>query len=189
APTISVANPESAQFPARKLTEIGGQFPAWSDDAKKVHWSIGNAHFVYDLDAATAFADSVKAAKKAEEEKKKADEEKKEEGDSDSDDSDSDDESKDDKDKEKKAETYEPLEIRVKIPFTVDIPQGSIVLKGARIITMNGDNVIESGDIYIVNNRIRAVGASGSVTVSAGTKEMDVRVKTIIPAPTDVHAS
>jgi len=194
APTISVANPDGAQFPARKLTEIGGQFPAWSHDATKVHWSIGNAHFVYDLDEATAFADSLKAAKKAEEEKKKADEEKKDD-DSDSEDSeesedeeDSEDEEKNDDEKDKKPETYQPVEFRVKIPFKVDIPDGSIVLKGARIITMNDDTVIESGDIYIENNRIRSVGASGSLTVPAGTKEMDVRGKTIIPGLIDVHA-
>ena len=29
-PTISVANPESAQFPAKKLTQIGGEFAEWS---------------------------------------------------------------------------------------------------------------------------------------------------------------
>ena len=34
-----------------KLTDIGGQFPAWSADGKHVHWSIGNAHVVYDLAA------------------------------------------------------------------------------------------------------------------------------------------
>ncbi|MFB3131717.1 MAG: amidohydrolase, partial [Rhodothermales bacterium] len=64
-PTISVNKPEEAAFPARKLTDIGGQFPAWSADGRAVHWSIGNAHVVYDLDAAQAFADSVKAAQKA----------------------------------------------------------------------------------------------------------------------------
>jgi Tol biopolymer transport system component len=50
-PTISVADPASAAFPVRKLTEIGGQFPAWSADSRRVHWSLGNVHFVYDLDA------------------------------------------------------------------------------------------------------------------------------------------
>jgi len=64
-PTISVANPESAQFPATKLTEIGGEFAKWSVDAKKVHWSLGSAHFIYDLEKGEAYADSVAAAKKA----------------------------------------------------------------------------------------------------------------------------
>jgi hypothetical protein len=66
--SVSVARPDNAQFPAQKLTEIGGQFPHWATDGRKVHWSIGNGHFVYDLDKAKAFADSVKAAQKEEEE-------------------------------------------------------------------------------------------------------------------------
>src|SRR5690606_771780 len=76
------------------------------------------------------------------------------------------------KDSTAKKTMYEPLEIRVKVPFTVDIPEGSVLLKGARLITMNGDEVIESGDILVVNNRIRGVGPSGSLDVPAGTREM-----------------
>src|SRR6185437_2275177 len=63
--TISVADAGNAQFPARKLTELGGEFPGWDADGRKVHWSLGNAHFVYDVDAAQVFDDSVKLAKKA----------------------------------------------------------------------------------------------------------------------------
>ncbi|MCH7684523.1 MAG: PD40 domain-containing protein, partial [Gemmatimonadetes bacterium] len=57
-PTVKVGGSESA-FPVRKLTDVGGQFPAWSADGRRVHWSIGNAHMVYDLDAAKAYDDSV----------------------------------------------------------------------------------------------------------------------------------
>ena len=64
---ISVADASSSQFPARKLTEIGGEFPYWESDGKKVHWSLGSTHFVYDVDKAEAFDDSVKYAKRAEE--------------------------------------------------------------------------------------------------------------------------
>ena len=60
--TISVANPANAQFPARRLTEMRGEFPAWSSDGRSVHYSLGNAHFIYDLDAAEAYEDSVEAA-------------------------------------------------------------------------------------------------------------------------------
>ena len=53
-PTVSVTDPDSAVVPVRKLTDVGGQFPAWSGDGRRAHWSIGNAHVVYDLDAARA---------------------------------------------------------------------------------------------------------------------------------------
>ncbi|MBL4904835.1 MAG: PD40 domain-containing protein, partial [Flavobacteriaceae bacterium] len=47
APSISLANAAKAAFPARKLTIMGGEFPFWSADSKKVHWSLGASHFVY----------------------------------------------------------------------------------------------------------------------------------------------
>lgn len=190
-PKVSVASPQRSSFPSRKLTEIGGQFPTWSADGKKVHWSIGNAHFVYDLNAAEAFEDSLKAAKKAEEEaKKKAEEEKDEDADSDEGDAEDEEESDSDDEKEekKKDEGYKPEEFRVEVEFTRDIPEASVLLKGARIITMNGDEVIENGDLYIENNRIKAVGASGSLSVPSGTKEMDMLGKTIVPGFVDPHA-
>jgi hypothetical protein len=43
-PTVSISDPESAAFPVRKLTDIGGQFPTWNADGTSVHWSMGNAH-------------------------------------------------------------------------------------------------------------------------------------------------
>ncbi len=53
-PTVSVADPAAAAVPVKKLTDIGGEFPAWRAGGRKVHWSIGNAHVVYDLDSAKA---------------------------------------------------------------------------------------------------------------------------------------
>ncbi len=193
-PTISVSNPSSSQFPSMKLTQIGGQFPAWSSDAKKVHWSIGNAHFVYDLDDSKAYADSVKVAKKAEAEKKKAEAKKaKEEGEKaeakkeESKDKDKATD-KEKKEKKKKDEGYQPTEFRIEIMAEKDIPDGKALLKGARIITMNGDEVIENGDVLIENARIKAVGASGTLTVPRGTKTIDMSGKTIVPGFVDTHA-
>ena len=60
APTINVG--DNAAFPNKKLTDIGGQFPVWSNDGRYAHWTIGNAHVVYDLERARAFDDSVRRA-------------------------------------------------------------------------------------------------------------------------------
>jgi len=60
--TISVSNPTKAAFPSVKLTEIGGEFPAWSPNGKVIHWAIGNAHVQYDLEASQLFYDSVSTA-------------------------------------------------------------------------------------------------------------------------------
>ena len=68
------------------------------------------------------------------------------------------------------------------------IPRGTLVLQGARIVTMKGDEVIERGDIVVTDNRIVALGPRGKVAVPAGARIVDVTGKTIIPGFVDVHS-
>lgn len=190
-PTISVANPSSAQFPSWKLTEIGGEFPAWSSNAEKVHWSLGNSHFIYDLGEAKAYTDSVATAKKAKEKADKAltkEEKEKQKTDKEAVEKAKSDEEKAADKAKKENEGYKPVEFKVEIIATKDIPDGIALLKGARIITMNGDQVIENGDILIENARIKAVGPSGTLTVPRKAKVIDMAGKTIIPGMVDTHA-
>ena len=51
---------------------------------------------------------------------------------------------------------------------------GSVLLTGARIITMKGDEVIPQGDVLVTDNRIAAVGKRGSLT-GAGRHAHDQR--------------
>src|SRR6185436_3301369 len=70
-------------------------------------------------------------------------------------------------------------------------PQGSMVLTGARIVTMKGPEqgeVIEKGDVVVTGNRVVDVGATGKVKRPAGAKIVDVTGETIIPGFVDVHA-
>ena len=64
---------------------------------------------------------------------------------------------------------------------------GTVALTGARIITMNGDQVIEGGTIVIDGNRITAVGPAGSVAIPAGARTIDMSGKTITPGFFDAH--
>jgi Tol biopolymer transport system component len=168
APTISVSDPSSAAFPARRLTDIGGQFPAWDATGRKVHWSVGNAHFVYDLDAAQAHEDSVKAAARAAARDTAA-------ADTTA--------AKKDTDK-----GFEPAERRIHIEAERDLPRGTVVLRGARVITMGGAGVVEDADVIVTDNRISAVGRRGSVSLPQGAKIIDVSGKTIIPGFVDTHS-
>ncbi len=182
-PTINVGNPAGASFPARQLTEIGGEFPAWGSDGRKIHWTIGNAHVVYDLNAAEAFEDSVAAAAESDANEDDPDtaeaeqEEEGEEGDS------GDDSAQDDEDPR-----YAPEEVRVRVEFPRDIPRGVVVLSGARVVTMNGDEIIETGDIVVRDNRIAEVGATGTVTHPEDAAVIDLAGKTIVPGFVDTHA-
>jgi len=180
--TISVADAGNAQFPARKLTELGGEFPSWEADGKKVHWSLGNAHFVYDVDAAQVFDDSMKVVKKMKADSAAAAKKDTTKKDSAAPKKDS---AAPKKDKEP---SYKAMETAVKVYYQRDMVQGVVLLKGARIITLEGDQVIENGDMIIENNRIKALGASGSLSVPAGARVIDVSGKTIVPGFVDTHA-
>ncbi len=183
-PTINVSNPSNAAFPARHLTDIGGQFPTWSADGERVHWSLGNAHMIYDLADARAFEDSVRAARE------EADEDEPGEPDEpgDPDDPDADPEADEDVADEDPADEYRPTENRVEVTAERDLPRGTVLLTGARLITMNGDEVIESGDLLVRDNRIAAVGASGSLDVPDDAEVIDVSGHTIVPGFIDTHA-
>jgi Tol biopolymer transport system component/imidazolonepropionase-like amidohydrolase len=69
-------------------------------------------------------------------------------------------------------------------------PKGVVVLSGARVISMKGDEVIEKGDVIITDNRITEIRPSGKgkSSLPAGAKVIDVGGKTIIPGIVDVHA-
>lgn len=203
---ISVADPNSSSFPAKKLTELGGEFAKWSGDGKKIHWSLGNGHFIYDVDKAKAFEDSVKIAKK-DADKKKADSLSKAKTDSikvktdsasiklyadnkmESDTLSPKSDSMVKKPSPKPDDArYKPEEFQVKVYYEKDMPIGTVLLKGARIITMKGEEVIENGDILVVNNRIKEIGKSGTLNVPSNAKVIDVNGKTIVPGFVDTHS-
>ncbi|WP_265571390.1 amidohydrolase family protein [Sphingomicrobium nitratireducens] len=73
------------------------------------------------------------------------------------------------------------------IAATLKKPTGQLALTGARIITMNGDEVIENGTILIDGDTISAVGPTAAMTYPAGTPIIDVTGKTIIPGLIDAH--
>ena len=77
--------------------------------------------------------------------------------------------------------------IKIGLELASDKPKGMLALKGARIITMKGDEVIENGTIVINENKIEAIGGA-EVSVPANAKIIDCSGKTIIPGLIDVHA-
>ncbi len=173
--SISVADASSAEFPSKKLTEIGGEFPVWSSDGNKIHYSLGAAHFIYDLNKAEALEDSLKMAKKTADLKALTDTAKNAATDSTK------------KAMAKKEDVkYTPDETWVKVYYKKDIPQSVILLRGARIITMKGNEVFAKGDVLVVNNRIKTVAKS--IAAPKGAKVIDVSGKTIVPGFVDVHS-
>ena len=179
APTVSVAAPAAAPVPVKKLNEIGGEFPAWSADGRKVMWALGNAVWTYDIDRAKVVDDSLKADAKVKA-RLRADTTKKDSI------ARADSIAKADTSKKEKP-GYKPVETRIAVAATRDTPRGVAVFRGARAITMKGKEIIENADIVVRDNRIVAIGARGSVKIPADAKVFDVTGKTIIPGYVDTH--
>jgi imidazolonepropionase-like amidohydrolase len=169
-PTVSVQQATGGALPFRRLSRIGGDFVGWNADSRGIFYSLGRSYFQYDL----ARADSLAADSAARAPQRppapaggagagaataSAN-----------------------------APVYEAARTDITITAAKDRPSGSVVLRGARIITMKGDEVIPNGDVVVTGNRIVAVGAQGSVTVPQGARIIDVAGKTIMPGLIDVHA-
>ncbi len=89
-----------------------------------------------------------------------------------------------------------PLDtVGLKIGLTIptDVPQGTVIFTNARIITMEGDRVIEGGAVVVYGNKITSVETkeeyeSKKVKRAAPVYIVDCQGKTIMPGMIDVHA-
>ena len=165
-PSISVQQPAGGALPFRRLSRIGGDFIGWNSDSKAVFYALGRSFFQYDLARADSLAaDSAAKAPPARGEGRPG-------GAS----------------AGPNKPVYDAERTDVTITAPKDRPVGSVVLRGARIITMQGDLVITRGDVVVTNNRIVGVGEQGSVAVPGGARIIDVSGKTIMPGLMDIHA-
>jgi Tol biopolymer transport system component len=169
---INVKDASKAAFPSRKLTKFGGQFPSWGLNGKVVYWSLGNTLFRYDIAQAEAREEEQKQAK---EEKEKQEETAVALSETGSDTTDDD-----------EIEDYQAVELDVIVRAKRAIAKGTLVLKNATIISMNGDEIIENGTVVVKNNRIQSVRKS--IDVPAGAKVMDLEGKYLVPGFVDTHA-
>ncbi len=78
--------------------------------------------------------------------------------------------------------------IPINLSAKTDKPNGILAFTGARIITMDGDLVIQDGSIVIEENKIIALGNTDEVNIPSNAKVYDVRGKTIMPGLVDAHA-
>jgi len=159
--SINVSNPKSSSFPARKLTKFGGEFASWGANGDNVYFSLGKSFFNYNIPIAKADEERIKTEKNKEKNKK---------------------------DKKEEYNPYNASEIEIKTYITKNSVKGSLILKNARIITMKGREIIEKGDVLIIDNRISEVGKSGQIINDGSIKEIDVSGKTIVPGFVDTHA-
>ncbi len=78
--------------------------------------------------------------------------------------------------------------LKIGLIIKSNTPDGRVVFTGARIITMEGNEVIENGTIIVNKNKIETIGKTGEVNIPPGAKVYDAKGKTILPGFVDAHA-
>jgi Tol biopolymer transport system component len=179
APTVNVRSPS---LPVKRLTDIGADYFGWADGGKTLTWGIGSTFFRRSFDSIDFGAaepasggrgggagGDAPAGDKAEPDKKEQE--------------------------KKAAEKKEALDLdknveRIDVVLDVPraMPKGTVALRHATVITMKGDEILRDADVVVTDNRIAALGRSGSVKIPAGAREVDVRGTFIVPGFVDTHA-
>lgn len=70
----------------------------------------------------------------------------------------------------------------------VDKPSGLVAFVGGKVITMEGENIIDNGTVLVEGNVIKAVGKKADVSIPSSAKIVDISGKSIIPGLIDAHA-
>jgi Tol biopolymer transport system component len=174
APTVNVSSPS---VPVKRISDVGADYFNWTDDGKTITWAVGASMFRQPLSSISFEPpkEEKKDTGKEDSDKKGAaqaaatgKEEKKEE------------------EKKLKEQDKDVQEISVDLEMPRKTPKGVIVLRGATVLTMNGDEVLKDADIVVEDNRIKSVGKRAAVP--AGARVFDVKGKTIVPGFVDTHA-
>ena len=178
-PPIQVAAPpevglKEGAVPVWRLSDQAGGYVSWADGGKTITWGMANDFHRLPVTSAIQFVEEQKRKAEA---KKRAEGEKPKKAGADD---------KPDDEEELRVPRSEKITIRLSVPRPV--PEGAVVLSGARVVTMKGEEVLENADVVINGNRIAAIGPAGKVTVPANARRFDASGKTIIPGLIDSHA-
>ena len=184
APTVNVRSPS---LPVKRLTDIGSDYIAWADGGRTITWAIGSSFFRRPFDTIDfgpaepaggrgGAGDAQKPEAKPEEKTEDQKAQDKKEADK----------KKDPLDLDK---SVQRVEVVVEVPRAT--PKGSVVLRGATVITMKegaagNANVLQNTDVVVTDNRIVAIGRGAQAP--AGARVIDVRGKYIVPGFIDTHA-
>ncbi|MEW6734348.1 MAG: amidohydrolase family protein [Acidobacteriota bacterium] len=157
--TVTAAD---AGVPVKQLTRIAGEWLNWTADSKSLTWSFGPTFYRQSLEKIYTEAQAAES-KEAKDEKK-------------------------DKNRLGANLMIEAEAFPISLTLPRYIPRGVVAFTNARIITMDGDKVIERGTIVVEDNRIKAIGAGKTVVVPQGARIVDLAGKTVMPGIIDVHA-
>ena len=158
--------PKAKNLPVKKLSLRAGEGINWNGESNELYWSLGPDLYQASFGGLFDITDTKALAKT----------------DVESNDVDSSEE-------QKKAETTpEPLKTYLGFKAKTDKPSGRVAFVGGKVITMEGEQIIENGVVVVEGNKIIAVGKNGQVDIPTNAKVIDVTGKSIMPGLIDAHA-
>jgi len=80
-----------------------------------------------------------------------------------------------------------PPETVIDLEVSGDVPAGAVAFTNARIITMNGDEVLEGATLVVKGNRIVGVGERDTIAVPKDATVIDASGKTMMPGLVNMH--
>jgi len=155
----------AGNLPVKNFSEHAGDYIHWNQDSNQLSWSMGPLLYQQKLSERFEFlGGEIKVAAVETTDETAGDEE---------------------------SEAIKAQATKITFNVQTDVPQGTVALVGAKIITMeqvDGENqVIDEGIVVISNNRIVAVGSADQVKPPVNAEVIDLKGKTIMPGIVDVH--
>lgn len=186
AQTVNVSAPS---VPLKTLSDVGVDYFDWSKDGESIIWSVGSTLYTQKM----ADVEWVKPEKEEEPEADSEEASEAAEGETKADEaqdgnSDEKPESEDEVTETEEKEEPKPFKtFKVNVEVPRDHPEGSILLRGATVLTMGPKGTIENADVLITDGKFAAVGERGSLDVPRGTERRDMSGKFITPGFVDTH--
>jgi len=163
APAVDVSSPSVA---TARLTDIGVDHFAWADGGQTITWAIGSTFYRRPFDSVSFESKEKREEEDAAKTEKESDEKK-----------------KDPREEHAAVQSFD-----VVLEFPRHKPEGTIVLRGATVITMRGDEVVRDADLVVTDNRIVAVAPRGQQSLPEAVRILDVSGLFIVPGFVDTHA-
>ncbi|KGJ93696.1 amidohydrolase family protein [Colwellia psychrerythraea] len=152
--------PEAENLPVEQLSMRAGEGINWNGKSNELYWSLGAD--LYQASIKGLFAITAKTSKEEEE--------------------------------KSKSNTSAPTVnhdinvINLSYKQKVDIPSGHIAFVGGKVITMEGEQVIDNGVVIVEGNKIKSVGTKDQVEIPSDATIIDITGKTVMPGLIDAHA-
>jgi len=159
---VITIGPKGENLPVKQLSVRAGQGINWHGNSIQLYWSLGADLFQANIEDLFAIAQG--GGNKVED-------------------------SENDNGKKSAVET-KPKVTQTYLGYSkkVDKPSGLIAFVGGKIITMEGDQVIDNAVVLVEGNIIKAIGARAEVNIPSSAKVIDITGKSILPGLIDAHA-